>query len=383
MRLLRYLFLLLCAFVAVSCSQKDTAWTPYEGPYDTAVLVYMAAENSLGRVGYDTEDINDMVSYIKLNGLGKNKVIIYLDPYSGGDPTLYSIEETSSGSAELKTLKTYDADQNSASAETMSEVLSDFFENAEAEIYSMILWSHGTGWMPATVTRSMLEDSDNQWMEISEFSSVLPDNVFDLILFDACLMGSIEVAYELKDKCNYMMASPAEVLADGMPYEYILEDLFNRDYEAACFTFYDYYQSNSYSYARLAAIGLSDMSKIDALTTSFKNIIAQYGDDISSLSISSIQRYRQSEDYASFDFLHFVQNLIPDENDPLRIDFEEKFDEFMVVHYNTDMAYDSSSTWGSYYYLKNCCGMSSYIPVYTSLNTYFQLTSWYQATYAQ
>lgn len=36
----------------------------------------------------------------------------------------------------------------------------------------------------------------------------MPDNVhFDIIVFYACLMSMVEVAYELKDRADYLVAS--------------------------------------------------------------------------------------------------------------------------------------------------------------------------------
>ena len=40
----------------------------------------------------------------------------------------------------------------------------------------------------------------------------------DFIIFDACFMGSVEVAYELRDVCDKIVASPTEVIAEGMDY---------------------------------------------------------------------------------------------------------------------------------------------------------------------
>ena len=44
----------------------------------------------------------------------------------------------------------------------------------------------------------------------------------EFILFDACLMSSIECMYQLKDKTNMIIASPTDILAYGFPYEYII-----------------------------------------------------------------------------------------------------------------------------------------------------------------
>lgn len=379
MRFLKYLLILTLTLGSLACSKETPDPDPMTG--ENALLVYIAADNSL--YSYATDNIESMTEFLEANDVGNNKVIIYADEKYDSDssPELFELQQKSNGSVEMKTIKVYE-DQDSSSPDVLTSVLNDFFNYVTADTYSLILWSHGTGWMPHTSSRSVssrsvLQDESN-WMEITELSSALPDGVFDFILFDACLMGSIEVAYELKDKCNYLMGSPAEILGEGMPYRYILKDIFSNDYCAACYTYYEYYASKS-SYQQAATAGVYDMSKIDALALSFKNIIAQYESSISSLSISSIQRYRQTEDYVSFDFLDFVQKLIPDQTDSLRLDFEDKFNDFVIASYHTDKAYDGGT--GYYYSLFACNGISSYIPVYTSLNTYFEQTSWYKATY--
>ena len=41
----------------------------------------------------------------------------------------------------------------------------------------------------------------------------------DYIIFDACLMGGIEVAYELRNVADKIGFSQAEILAHGFPYK--------------------------------------------------------------------------------------------------------------------------------------------------------------------
>ena len=60
-------------------------------------------------------------------------------------------------------------------------------------------------------------------MEIYELAEGIPDEYhFDFLLFDVCSMGGIECVYELRDKADYIVASPAEVLVAGFPYKNIL-----------------------------------------------------------------------------------------------------------------------------------------------------------------
>ena len=51
-------------------------------------------------------------------------------------------------------------------------------------------------------------------MEIDDLAKGLPDDLFDFILFDACYMASVECTYELRNKAEYILASPTETMAD-------------------------------------------------------------------------------------------------------------------------------------------------------------------------
>ncbi len=77
--------------------------------------------------------------------------------------------------------------------------------------------------------------------------------------------GGIEVAYEFKDKCDFIVASPAEILATGFPYDRVIEPLFdnNADLEEVCKRYYDYYNSQSGVY-KSGTIALYNTSKLDA-----------------------------------------------------------------------------------------------------------------------
>ena len=43
------------------------------------------------------------------------------------------------------------------------------------------------------------------------------------ILFDDCYMSTVEVAYDLREVTNYLIASTSEMMAYGMPYHKILK----------------------------------------------------------------------------------------------------------------------------------------------------------------
>ncbi len=52
-------------------------------------------------------------------------------------------------------------------------------------------------------------------MEISDFAAALGDCHFDFIVFEACFMAGVEVAWELREKTDYVVASAAEILSPG------------------------------------------------------------------------------------------------------------------------------------------------------------------------
>lgn len=57
-------------------------------------------------------------------------------------------------------------------------------------------------------------------MNIEDLKLVLQNAPhFDFIMFDACFMQSVEVAYELRDCCDYYIGFPAENPGPGAAYD--------------------------------------------------------------------------------------------------------------------------------------------------------------------
>lgn len=52
-------------------------------------------------------------------------------------------------------------------------------------------------------------------MEVRDFAAAIPDGHFNYIVFEACLMAGIEVAYELRHKTRHLLASSAEIISPG------------------------------------------------------------------------------------------------------------------------------------------------------------------------
>lgn len=119
-----------------------------------------------------------------------------------------------------------------------SDTLTDFInwakENYPASHYALILWNHGGGWRnlyqppgkkPPVVKEVCYDDTDNDYLSVKEVKEAIENKGVDLIGFDACLMGMIEVADEIKNGGTVLVASEETELSTGWDYEKIFENL--------------------------------------------------------------------------------------------------------------------------------------------------------------
>jgi hypothetical protein len=137
-------------------------------------------------------------------------------------------------------------------------VLQDFVEwavtNYPAEHYALVIWNHGDGWKTmkekmiqtaravadrsapgAAVSRAIAsDDTDGDVLYMKEVQNALKNAKerlqdrlgtqvkLDIVGFDACLMGMIEVAYAMRDVADYMVGSEDLEPFNGWPYDLIL-----------------------------------------------------------------------------------------------------------------------------------------------------------------
>lgn len=194
-------------------------------PGQRTVLIYFVADNN-NLASFVDDDLAELKKGIKEYGLFDSQhLLAYID--KGGEASLIELVEQD-GIAVEKMIKTY-PDRNSAGVAEMQEVFDDVFQNEayQAESYGLVYWSHGDGWIPYPLpaTRWVGQDkgSGDKRMNISELKQVLDTSPhFDFIMFDACFMLSVEVAYELRDYCDYYICSPTETPGPGAPYDKIL-----------------------------------------------------------------------------------------------------------------------------------------------------------------
>ena len=397
--------------------------------YRNVFIMYAMGYNNLRE--YLTEDIRDILSSPMMNS-GRDIILILshiatssnYNPTSPTSPTLTKISRNFDGSFQKDTLTvatdsfTLDGNTILASAETLRKSLEYIKENFPAKIYGILLSSHGSGWAPSgyisnpdafdpndffssswqakkripvywreredkipvkTIGVHNITTSSALEMEITDLADAIPFKL-DYVIFDACFMGGIEVAYELRNVTDKIIFSQTEILADGMDYKTMCSYLFaagEPDLEGFCQRYYNYYNARSGLY-QSATISLIDCSKLEALAQTTKEILTRYRSGLNNLQKTrDVQQYYQNA-YKNlhqwfYDFGDIIEKCGPSEEDL------KTFNESLsaAVKYKA-----ATKRFMSDYYIKTNSGLSMYLPFTTGrdyLHSFYKTLEWNQA----
>ncbi len=100
--------------------------------------------------------------------------------------------------------------------------------NYPAQKYALILWDHGGGWYAGVCNDNSAGGDSLSMAELEgAISSALlaKSEHLDVIGFDACLMGMVEVAYDLRSHSDAFAFSEETEPGQGWPYDKVLADL--------------------------------------------------------------------------------------------------------------------------------------------------------------
>lgn len=364
--------------------------------YDRTVLAYIAAENSLSYGAFHEQDIDEMLQAagdIPTN----SRLLIYLDDTS--NPRILSIEQQSGRRPTSRVVYEYSEEQNSGDVETLRTVMGWVYDNYPSSTYGLIFWSHGDAWLPAKAIpqRSICIDNErNNYsnsgskMDIADVADVLAGfPCFEFIMFDACFMQAVEVAYELRNVARYVIASPAEIPNPGAPYERMVKPFFGipfdgaevveqyyRMYNDSVMPVYDY-GSDRYG----VSLSVIDCGHLDALANATAGMVTKYVSRDEATDLKGVQRYYPLSSKSRpefYDMNGYMQRLITDEADYVR--WKTVFD--LAVPYARSTAWwYSNDAYTQHVDLDNYGGVSCYVPqdrsIYDGLNEKFRATSWY------
>jgi len=330
-------------------------------PVSRTIFVYMAADNDLSDDAYI--DLEEMQRGFAEKGAN---LVVFIDP-ADDVPQIWEIMPGGSN-----TVKVY-PEFNSADAVKMGQVLSEMINMYPADESGLILWSHGTSWLPSgSRLRSFGRDNGKQ-MNISDLANNLPAH-FDFIMFDACLMGSVEVAYELKDKADYIIASSTETIYEGIPYDLMIPELLQTkiDFNAVAQSYFDYYNAQDGVY-RSATISVIETRYLPELACSLKQLFENNTVNLQTFDRTSVQRLDVFEEQYVFDLSDFVDKLFPEAN---KTDFKAQLNG--IVRYK-----NHTPQFLTEYDINTYCGLSCYIPhpARNDLTAYYKTLKWYNDAY--
>jgi len=402
-KILLYTIVIAAAFLSAACEKNSefsrTVDTNYssgtERRYYTAetrrvVLLYSIGYNTIS--SYLAEDIEELRTNYLPGPRRNDDVLLVLShqPVKSGDydtgtePLLIRMYSDYDGKAVSDTLFRWPAGTVCTEGSFTSDLLDYIKDNYPAAGYGMVFSSHATGWLPEcyTVTRSYSpsysignEKHGNSYTEIDlkDFAEAFPMK-FDYILFDACLMGGVEVAYELRNVCDRVGFSQTEILANGFNYNTLTETLIPKgtpgDPEKVCRDYFEQYV-NSTTYP-CATISYIDCTKLEPLATACAEIFAANRSSLDSLDGNRVQEYFQYGWQWFYDLRDIVVKAGADEALLAKLDaaldgcvlYANHTSKFLSINIYTD------------------CGFSMYLPSMGNqkLSNHYKTLAWNKAT---
>lgn len=393
------------------------------------LLLYSAGNNSLR--AYLLDDIKDLKQgWLPGNDCNDDILLVYTHtPKRSGNyeipstPYLIRLYRDTEGMAVADTLVTYEAGTISASAAQLNNVLGYVKDNFTSGSYGMIFSSHATGYLPAgfykdpdsyvfskakgsmmkapakhgipipvpyiepdfdpslPMVKSIGEDrsgsGDSQVayeMDLPDFAEAIPMKL-DYLLFDACLMGGIETAYELKGKVGKIGFSQAEVLAEGLDYKTLTSRLLQNekpDPLSVCDDYFAQYDSESGVY-RSATISLIDCDKLDPVAEVCRELFSKYREGIAMADPRKVQRFYRSDHHWFYDLESILKEAGISQSDLDRL--HSAFDQCVEYKGHTPEFMEEFD-------IHTFSGFSMYLPSYghPELDKFYKTLKWNDAT---
>ena len=189
--------------------------------------------NEMEEIG-STEDVNIVVLVDRWDGTGADEA--HPDDTSNGDWTdarIYYITKDND-TTEIRSDSVAELGEvNMGDPDTLIDFAEFVYDEYPAQRYALIFWDHGMGWPGVCPDDS--EAADNPWgkdfLNMAELDGALDEitsnyrKKLDIIGFDACLMGMLEVDYEIADYGDLRVGSEEAEPGDGLLYKDFLDDL--------------------------------------------------------------------------------------------------------------------------------------------------------------
>lgn len=405
---LRNLLTLLLASIIIftipACSIKKEIEPEVEVPSQTLIFYLMGTDLNT-HLRNNREAIKAALNY---DIQGNSRVLVF---HQNGQKKQGDIIEMKfkDGLSQEEVLETINL-PSEMNEDELSNIFLRMMEYAPADAYSLIIGSHGRGWIPlgaepggstAIWGGKRIPTHDELWQrEGNPITRYLGDGNTNLensfntttlskaltstgvkleyILFDACFMSNIEALYDLRYNAKYIIGSTCEIMGAGFPYRTILPMMLkdngsSYDLQGICESFYmDYKDDKTYP---SGAVALIDCSQLDALAKAMKSVNSAAQKDYN---LADIQAYERQGNHIFFDLGDYVDAMSNDS--ATKEVFNRQLEKCIVVKYAPTQFYSAfpNSNRGICD-LTSFCGISTSAPSVLYRDTYIE-TAWYKAT---
>lgn len=358
---------------------------------DHTILIYFAADNSLR--SYCKDDLAEVKEGMKqVSASSRNHLIVYCD--LGQEPYLMELKKNGQGEVEEHIIKTWEP-RNSVGQEEMQEVLNELTTNRDlaAKSYSFVYWSHGDGWIPNPLpqTRWIGQDTGNgaKYMNIDDLTSILKKYPkMDFILFDACFMLGVEVAYAMRHCAEYVIACPTETPGPGVDYARMIPAMMEAGDDIALKTaaaFYDPYGEiynggkglTNENWTAGIAVGAIYTAELEKLATLTRQMLAGVTEVPSGLANSSYDydKRKESSHIGYYDMVQLMQRLLDTTQFSV---WKQAYNATLPYWKTTPMVY---SNFVNMFSMEEMNGISHYVPLSSKPQAAaaYRQTEWYVA----
>ena len=429
----RLLFILVLSMLAVSC--EGWLCPDKKKTFDRVMILYSAGCNSL------SNDLEKNVQELKVGFIPDKKdkralVVIshrpngYLSYKPNTNPYIIRLYKDKKRLV-ADTLKIIEAGKLLTQPSVMKEALEYVKVNFKSDHYGMVFSSHATGWLPEGYFNNPVTESSGgssgTWqarrrfpylpegavpyvepeyeegiprvksigqehtysgntkisyeMSLVDFAANIPMHL-DYLIFDACFMGCIEVAYELRNICDKLACTPTETLEYGFQYETLASHLLEGepDVYRACKDFFDKYDKQTDATMRSATVSLVDCSKLESVVTICKDLFSSYRSNLSEINPVTIQPYFRSYYHWFYDLEDIL--LKAGITDTEKNNLERALNECIIYKAATPTFLLDKYGAGSGFKIDIYSGFSMYLPCNGSdyLDDFYKTLAWNKAT---
>jgi hypothetical protein len=310
--------------LSIAFSLSRTNLFAAEQSYDYTVLIYMNGSDLESEDLAATHDLLEMIAA----DFGDNvAVIIETGGTMDWHTAEYGLVDISSTTNQrfrvlednLSLLESV-GQKNMGEASTLEEFINYGMSAFPAAHYALLFWNHGGG---AVNGFGSDENYDSDGLTIEEMDNALAGayttnhETFDIIGFDACLMGSLEMADMLSDYADYFIGSEELEPGHGWDYETVINTIVDNPQiegdilgERIGQGFYT--QSVYYDTEDTITVSVIDLSKIDLVKYAFEKLMSKVRLGLLKESLINplIKIRLDSESYGEADSLSYGSDMV-------------------------------------------------------------------------